>query len=63
MKLSMYKVHNNPYETFLPKILKLNQIKPFKLKYLQNDTMYKISKTGKLYYKMFMATHICTNNI
>lgn len=39
MKLSVYKVHNNPYEAFLPKILNLNQIKPFKLKCVQSETI------------------------
>ena len=63
MKLSMYKERNNLYEAFLPKILNLNQIKPFKLKYVQSETIcIKLGKR-KLYYKMFMATHICTKNI
>lgn len=71
MKLSTYKVYNNPYETFLPKMLNLNQIKPFKLKYAQSDTICKkISKTYKLYYvygfphmySKYINMH-CSNNI
>lgn len=62
MKLSTYKVYNNPYETFLPKMLNLNQIKPFKLKYAQR-TLFAKKLVKHINYTMFMASHICTQNI
>lgn len=62
MKLSMYKVHNNPYEAFLPKILNLNQIKPFKLKYVQSETIcIKLAKQVNYTIKcLWLPTYVLT---